>query len=99
MLYFLFFILSLIIIYLILLFYKKNYKKTIVGIVEEVNKNFILVKSNDRIYFVQVTKETYFDGASWKDIKPSQNLSIEHTDLIATSNHYQTFGKKIKIAN
>ena len=99
MIYFLFFILSLILIYLILLFYKKTYKKIIIGEVEEVNENFMIIKSNNRVYFVQVTKETYFDGASWKDIKPSQNLSIEHTDLIATSNHYQTFGKKIKIAN
>jgi|SRR6056297_238568 len=99
MLYFLFFVIYLIIIYFILLFYKKNYKKTIVGKVEEVNKNFMLINSNDRVYFVQLTKETYFDGGSWKDIKPSQTLSIEHTDLIPTSNHYQTFGKKIKPAN
>jgi len=99
MLYFLFIFLLLITIYFILLFNKKISKNIITGEVEEVNKNFILIKSNNSIYFVQVTKETYFDGASWKDIKPSQNLSIEHTDLIATSNHYQTFGKKIKIAN
>ncbi len=99
MLYFLFVLLSLITIHLILLFTKRASKKIIIGEVEEINKNFILIKSNDSMYFVQVTKETYFDGASWKDIKPSQNLSIEHTDLIPTSNHYQTFGKKIKIAN
>lgn len=99
MLYFLFILLLLITVYLIILFAKKTSKNIITGEVEEVNKNFILIKSNNSIYFIQVTKETYFDGASWKDIKPSQNLSIEHTDLIPTSNHYQTFGKKIKIAN
>ncbi len=99
MLYFFFILLSLITIYLFLLFTKRTRKNIITGEVEEVNKNFILIKSNNNIYFIQVTNETYFDGASWKDIKPSQNLSIEHTDLIPTSNHYQTFGKKIKIAN
>ena len=99
MLYFIFIFLILIILYFGLLFIKKSPPKEIIGEVAEVNKNFLLVKSQDKVYFVQVTKETCFHGTNWDDIKPSQKIRIEHTDVISAANHYQTFGKKIRIAN
>lgn len=99
MLYFIFIFSILIILYFGFLLLKKSPPEEIIGEVAEVNKNFLLVNSQDKVYFVQVTEETYFQGTKWDDIKPSQKIRIEHTDLISASNHYQTFGKKIRIAN
>ncbi|HKL43482.1 MAG TPA: hypothetical protein VJ962_12960 [Clostridia bacterium] len=99
MLYLIFIFLSLIIIYFRLSFTEKSSQNIIIGIVQEINCNFLLIKSSNNVYFVQITRETYFDGTSLKEIKPNQSICIEHTDLIMTSSNFQTFGKRIKIAN
>lgn len=99
MIYLIIILISLIAIYLILLFSSKNKNNIITGSVEEITKNYILIKSYDQKYFVQVTDETNFNGISWSDIKVDQTISIEYMDLITTSKYHQTFGKSIFFFN
>ena len=90
-------LITIITIYVFILTNKKNRENFIIGIVDEVTKNYILINANGQKYFVQLTEETDFNGVSWSNINTNQTVSIEHTDLITTSTYYQTFGKKVII--